>query len=77
MNDQFKLILLAGVAGSAVALKGDWATFKAFKSFDEFAAYDWKVALWRAVQGFVIGALPTLASFAATNQAVVSGSVSL
>lgn len=71
MTPQFELVLLAGLSGAAVALKGDWETFKAFKSFDDFTKYNWAVAAWRAFQGFVIGALPTLACFAAAyNQQV-------
>lgn len=71
MSAQLKLILIAGLSGAAVALKGDYETFKAFKSFDDFAKYNWTMAAWRGVQGFIVGALTTLTAIAAGyNQAV-------
>lgn len=46
----------ATLVGIGVAAKGDWAAFQAFKSFDEFTAYNWRVAIWRWTQGAIIGA---------------------
>jgi len=50
----------------ATALAADYAAFKKFQSFEEFAAYRWGLAAWRAAQGFVVGvvgglSLPVLA----------------
>ena len=49
----------AGV-GVLVAARTDYHAFRAWKTWEEAAAYNWKVAGWRWFQGAVIGALTTL-----------------
>jgi hypothetical protein len=57
-------ILRAALSGALVALAIDWDAFKNFDSFDDFKAYDWKVAAWRGFKGAVIGAGTTAGWFA-------------
>ena len=53
-------VLIGAVAGVVTATAIDRQAFAAFKSFDEAAAYNWRLAAWRACQGAVIGAMSAL-----------------
>lgn len=46
----------AGIAGLLAAVVVDYQAFKAFPTFTEAKKYNWGVAIFRAVQGFVVGA---------------------
>lgn len=35
----------------------DWRNFRAWKSFDDARSYSWGVAVWRWVQGAIVGAV--------------------
>jgi hypothetical protein len=45
---------LSGLLAAAVV---DIHSFRTFKNLDEFAAYDWRLAAFRWVQGAVMGTL--------------------
>ena len=45
------------VSGFLAAATVDFAAFKSFKSFQEAATYQWSVAAWRWLQGFIGGGL--------------------
>jgi hypothetical protein len=45
---------IAGVLAAAVV---DYGAFRSWKSFDDAAAYDWKTASWRWLQGAIVGTL--------------------
>jgi hypothetical protein len=47
----------AGAAGAVSAALIDFAAFRSFKSWHDLAAYDWGVASFRWVAGFVTAAL--------------------
>lgn len=49
--------LIAGaISGALAGAAGDIAAFRAFKTFDEFAAYSWGTAAFRVIQGAIFGA---------------------
>lgn len=43
--------------GILVGIAGDIAAFRAMKDFSEFSAYKWSTALFRAIQGGIVGVL--------------------
>lgn len=45
------------MSGVVAAAAVDIAAFRSWRSFDEAAAYEWKLAAWRWFQGAVWGAL--------------------
>jgi hypothetical protein len=45
------------VSGLVAAAAVDFAAFRAWKSLEEATTYNWGVATWRWVQGFVGGGL--------------------
>lgn len=45
------------VSGFLAAAAVDFAAFRSWKSFREAATYQWGVAAWRWLQGFVAGGL--------------------
>ena len=50
-------IVKAAVAGVLVAAAVDFQAFRSWKSFSDIETYAWKLALFRWVQGAVVGAL--------------------
>jgi hypothetical protein len=52
-----KPIVLGALVGALAAARVDYSAFKAWRSFHEFAVYDWRTALFRWVQGAVVGAV--------------------
>lgn len=56
------------LTGLVTAASVDLAAFRAWKSWDDAATYDWKTASWRWVQGAVIGLLTGLGFGAAFGQ---------
>lgn len=50
-------ILNGAISGALAAASVDINAFRQWKSFDDAAAYDWKKALFRWVQGAIVGAL--------------------
>jgi hypothetical protein len=45
------------IPGLLVAFNVDYQVFKTWKSFHDATTYNWGIALWRWLQGFVIGGL--------------------
>ena len=45
------------LGGWATAARVDYTAFVSWKSFQDARAYDWKVAIFRWLQGAVIGAV--------------------
>lgn len=45
----------AAVEGAGVAAMMDYRAFQTWKSFDDVLAYSWKTALFRWLQGAIIG----------------------
>ena len=45
------------ISGVLVAAAVDFKAFQSFKTLDEFAAYSWRVAAFRWLQGGVLGAV--------------------
>lgn len=60
----WKHILSGAITGVAAAAYVDYLAFRSWKSFDDFRRYDWGIAVWRWIQGAVIGGL-TAAGFGA------------
>ncbi len=50
-------VVKGAIAGALASARADYEAFKAFKSLEQFAAYDWRVCAWRVIQGAVIGAV--------------------
>ena len=50
-------LVRGAIVGVLVAARVDYSAFKAWRSFHEFAVYDWGTALFRWVQGAVVGAV--------------------
>jgi hypothetical protein len=50
-------IALGAVAGFVTAALVDYQAFRAFKSVEEFASYNWGLAAFRWAQGAVSGAI--------------------
>lgn len=50
-------ILKAALAGVLVAATQDIQSFRAWKSYEEARAYNWRLAAWRWAQGAVLGVL--------------------
>lgn len=48
-------LLNGAVTGLLAAASVDFAAFRAWKSFDDAKTYDWSVALFRWVQGAIVG----------------------
>lgn len=48
-------LVYGAISGVLAAAKGDYHAFQTFKNFHDFADYSWSTALWRWVQGAVIG----------------------
>lgn len=58
MGDLLQHPLARGaVTGIVTAAAVDISAFRSWKSFDDVARYDWKVAAFRWVQGAILGAL--------------------
>lgn len=57
-------IVQGALTGALTAASVDYAAFRAWKSFQDAVTYDWKTALFRWVQGAIVGAL-TAVGFAA------------
>ena len=57
----YKHMAVHAAVGAGVGLLNaasvDYAAFRMWKSFRDAAQYDWGVALWRWLQGAVIGAV--------------------
>ena len=53
----WKPIIQGAFAGLLSAAVIDYAAFRSWKSFDDFRAYAWGLALWRWVQGALVGAI--------------------
>jgi hypothetical protein len=45
------------IAGIVAGIAGDLAAFRAWKSWNDAAVYDWTTASFRLVQGAVVGLL--------------------
>lgn len=54
-----KIALVGALSGLLAAAKVDFDAFRAFKSLDQYVAYDWRLAIWRWAQGAFYGALAT------------------
>jgi hypothetical protein len=52
----------SAITGFLAATVIDVQAFRKFKSLDEFAAYDWRIALFRGAQGAVVGLLGSFVS---------------
>ncbi len=50
-------IVKGAISGTLAAASVDINAFRQWKSFDDAAAYDWKKAIFRWVQGAIVGAL--------------------
>ena len=50
-------IVRGALAGLLAAAAVDFAAFRVWKSFQDARSYHWSLALWRWVQGAVIGAV--------------------
>ncbi len=50
-------IVKGAISGTLAAASVDINAFRQWKSFDDAAAYDWKKAAFRWVQGAIVGAL--------------------
>jgi hypothetical protein len=50
-------LVQGALAGWLSAAGADLAAFRSWKSFDDAAHYDWKVAIWRWFQGTLLGVL--------------------
>ncbi len=50
------------ISGFLAATLIDVQAFRRFKSLDEFAAYDWRLAAFRGAQGAVVGILGSFVS---------------
>ena len=48
------------LTGLMTAMLVDYAAFRGWKSYDDAFTYEWRVALWRWLQGFVSGAVAGL-----------------
>lgn len=51
--------LIGALSGWATAAHVDYLAFTMWKSFEDAREYHWVIALWRWVQGAVIGAVLT------------------
>jgi hypothetical protein len=51
------IILAGALSGLISAAKLDFDAFRRWKSFDEALSYNWGIALWRWLQGGIIGAV--------------------
>jgi hypothetical protein len=50
-------VVVGALTGFGAAVVVDFAAFKKFQTWDEFATYSWGVASFRWFQGIVVGAL--------------------
>lgn len=57
MNEKLKVGLISGVLGAIGAATADLSAYRRAVVADRFAVFDWKLAAWRWVQGFVVSAL--------------------
>lgn len=57
MNPMLTNILLGALVGWGVAARVDYLAFASWKNHNEALSYDWALAVWRWVQGAVIGAV--------------------
>ena len=57
-NSQVRSAIMGFLAATVV----DVQAFRKFKTVDEFAAYDWRVAAFRGAQGAIVGVLGSLVS---------------
>jgi hypothetical protein len=55
-----KRVLAGAIAGALAAFVVDYQAFRSFKSIEEFASYDWKLAAFRLGQGALSGAVTIL-----------------
>lgn len=53
-------IVKGAVAGALAAAAVDYRAFRAWKTFNEVVAYDWRTAAFRILQGAVLGAVTSL-----------------
>lgn len=59
-------IILAGALGGLLsAARADYEAFKAWDDYEDAISYNWSVALWRWVQGAIIGAVTMAGVFEA------------
>lgn len=56
----WKAILAGAVSGAISAAGTDFGAFRSWKSFQDAARYDWPTAIFRWVQGAILGALGAL-----------------
>lgn len=50
-------IVVAALAGAIAAARVDFHAFKSWQSFDEAVTYSWKTAVFRWIQGAIVGAV--------------------
>lgn len=68
-----QIILSGALPGLLTAMKVDYDAFRSWKSLDEALHYRWDVALWRWLQGAIIGGAVATGVFQAGH---VSGVIS-
>lgn len=56
MNINWITVKAGALAGLISAAAIDFQAFRKWKSFDDALHYDWGIAVWRWVQGAVLGA---------------------
>lgn len=50
-------IVVAALSGAIAAARVDFHAFKSWQSFDDASKYSWKTALFRWLQGAIVGAV--------------------